>query len=99
MMHRGEVKMGKNKLVVGIVVGAVIGGLVTLTDKSTREYTKRKMQYVSTKSKEAIQNPSHMIQSAKTSFDQFNDTFQNGANNAINALEQVENTMERLSKK
>ncbi|HLQ71586.1 MAG TPA: YtxH domain-containing protein [Bacillota bacterium] len=91
--------MGKNKLFVGIVVGAVIGGLVTLTDKSTRDYTKGKLQYVSNKSREAIQNPSDVIRSAKTSFDQFNDTLQNGANNAINALEQVENTMERLSKK
>lgn len=91
--------MGKNKLCIGVVVGALIGGLVTLTDQSTRAYTKRKMQDVTSKTKEAIQHPSDVIQTAKTRFNQYNDTIQNGADNAINALEQVESTLDRLSKK
>lgn len=91
--------MGKSKLFIGIAVGALLGGLVTLTDKSTREFTKGKMQCASTKTKDAIQNPSDTIRNAKTTFDKFNDTLQNGADNAINAMEQVENTLDKLSKK
>lgn len=91
--------MGKNKLVIGMLIGAVVGGLVTLTDKTTREYTKGKMQDASGKTKEFLQNPSAMIQHTQTTFDQFNDTFQNGANNAINAFEQVENTLDKLKRK
>jgi len=91
--------MGKNKLFIGMAVGAVVGGLVTLFDKPTRAYTKRKVQDASNKTKAAIQNPSEMIQNVQTSFNRFNDTFQNGANNAINALEQVESTVDKFSKK
>jgi len=91
--------MGKNKLMTGMVVGALIGGLMTLTDRSTRTYTKRKIQDVTDKTKDVIQNPSDVIESAKIKFNQYNDAVQNGADNAINALEQVESTLDRLSNK
>lgn len=91
--------MEKNKLFIGMVTGAVIGGLVTLIDKTTREYTREKIQDVSNKTKEIIQNPSGTLQTAKSTFDQFNDKVQSGADNAINAFEQVESTLDRLSKK
>ncbi|HLQ70669.1 MAG TPA: YtxH domain-containing protein [Bacillota bacterium] len=91
--------MGKNRLFIGMAAGAILGGLITLFDKPTRDYTKRKLQDASTKTKKAIQNPSEMIQSVQTTFDKYNNTFQSGADSAINALEQVENTVERLSKK
>lgn len=91
--------MGKNKLIIGMVSGALVGGLITLTDKTTRQYTKGKMQDASNKTKEFWHHPSEMIQTTKTTFNQFNDTFQNGADSAINAFEQVENTLDRLQKK
>lgn len=91
--------MGKNKLMIGMLTGAIIGGLITLTDKTTRQYTKGKMQDATSKTKEFLNNPSEAIRSTQATFNQFNDTLQNGADSAVNALEQVETTLDKLSKK
>ncbi|PAV28101.1 hypothetical protein CIL05_18510 [Virgibacillus profundi] len=91
--------MGKRRLFLGVAIGAAAGGLVTLFDKDTRDYTKEKLNAAKSGSTYFIQNPSEAIHNMRNAFDKFNQNFSSGAESAINALEQVEDTLEKVTNK
>ncbi|GAB3805571.1 YtxH domain-containing protein [Virgibacillus kimchii] len=91
--------MGKRKLILSVVAGAAVGGVVALFDKETRSYTKQKLGTVKTSSSYFLKNPSEAVHNVRVAFDTFNKNFANGAENAINALEQVENSLDKISNK
>lgn len=91
--------MGKRTLCTGIIVGAVVGGLVALTNKEAREYAKVKLMIARAEARYCMNNPSQSVRNLRQSFEQFNQKFSNGANSAVNALEQVENTLEKVVKR
>lgn len=91
--------MGKRNLLLGVFIGAILGGLVSLFDNESRQYTKRKMSYAKNRSSYYVKHPSDAIRTAKNTFDQFNKEFSSGAESAINALEQVEDTLDKFTKK
>lgn len=89
--------MGKSKFYTGVVVGAVVGGLISLLNKQTRQYAKGK--YLVTKSQVScyMRNPANTIRHARNYVNQFNDVFNKNADQAINAVEQVEQTIKKLT--
>ncbi|HLS36506.1 MAG TPA: YtxH domain-containing protein [Bacillota bacterium] len=91
--------MGKRKLCAGIVIGSIIGGLVTMADPRVRAYTKKKITTIKTKSAEIIKNPSETVHKVRTSFDQLNEKLTKGTERAIYTLETVEKSLQKLSKK
>ncbi|WP_188455192.1 YtxH domain-containing protein [Virgibacillus oceani] len=91
--------MGKYKLCIGILGGAVIGGLTALCDRETRTYTKYKMRSGKHQAGYYLKHPSEAVRNAQRACNQFNESFNSGASNAINALEQVEETLNKISKK
>ncbi len=91
--------MGKRTLCTGIIVGAVVGGLVTLTNKEARDYAKAKLSVMKAEAKYCLSNPSQAVRHLRQSFDQFNHKFSSGADSAINALEQVEHTLDKVIKR
>jgi len=91
--------MGKRKLVSGIVVGAIVGGVVALFNKEARHYAKDKMASVKGQTCYIIKHPSDAVRSARIALDEFNETVTSGAENTINALEQVEQTLDKVIKK
>jgi uncharacterized membrane-anchored protein YhcB (DUF1043 family) len=90
--------MGKRALCTGIIVGAVVGGLVSLTNKEARDYAKVKLSLMKAEGKYCLNNPSQAVRNLRQSFEQFNDNFSSGADSAVNALEQVENTLDKVVK-
>lgn len=91
--------MGKRKLVLSVMTGAVVGGLAALFDKETRTYTKNKLRSAKNSSSYFLQNPSEAVHNVRVAFDTFNKNFASGAENTINALEQVENSLDKLTNK
>ncbi|MFD1039958.1 YtxH domain-containing protein [Virgibacillus byunsanensis] len=91
--------MGKRNLLLGVFLGAIIGGLTALFNRETRYYTKNKMSLARNRTNYYVKHPSETIHSVRVAFDRFNESFTSGAENAINALEQVENTLDKISKK
>ncbi|SFB16457.1 hypothetical protein SAMN04488072_108159 [Lentibacillus halodurans] len=91
--------MGKQKLCLGIFIGAVAGGLLSLFDRDARYYAKGKAAVVKSGSSYYVKRPSEAVKGAKNAFDRFNAQFTKGADNAINALEQVENTLDQFTNK
>lgn len=89
--------MGKRKLITGMVVGALIGGVVALFDRETRGYTKQKLSSAKSASLYCLKNPSEAVGNFKQAFDQLHENVTYQAENAINALEQVEETLGKVT--
>lgn len=88
--------MGKRKLITGIVLGALVGGLTALFSKDTRVYTKDKCSSIQDKASHFVNNPSVAIHNTRIAFEEFTKTFVGGAGNTINALNQIEETMDKF---
>ena len=91
--------MGKRRIILSMTIGAVVGGAVALFDKNTRSYAKGRFDAAKSCSSHFISNPSEAIHSLRNTFDELNQTIASGAENAINALEQVESTLEKVTNK
>lgn len=91
--------MGKQKLWIGVLLGAVTGGMVSLFNKETRYYTKKQLKQVKSITDFAVQNPADFVQVAKDASNHFHEKLNTNADNAINALEQAEETWKKIRKK
>lgn len=91
--------MGKRNLFAGVLIGAIVGGLATLFNKETRAYTKGKFVTYKEKTNQFVKHPSEAIRDTRTAFSQLNERFSYNAENVMNALEQVENTLEKVTGK
>lgn len=90
--------MGKRTLCTGIFIGAVVGGLVALTNEEARDYAKVKLSLMRAETRYCLSNPSQSIHNFRQSFEQFNQKFISSADSAVNALEQVETTLDKVLK-
>ncbi|MEN2465229.1 YtxH domain-containing protein [Ornithinibacillus sp. FSL M8-0202] len=91
--------MGKKRLISSIAIGAAIGGIVALFDWDTRNYAKHKLANVKDKSVDIMRNPALSVHNAKVAMEEFSESFAYQAENAVNALEQVENTLVKVTSK
>lgn len=90
--------MGKRKLITGIIVGASVGGLVTLFNQEARDYAKDGLCDLKDKATDYIENPSTAITQVKDIVHQITNLVGDNADGAINAIEQVENTVNKFIK-
>lgn len=74
--------MGKQKLVKGIIFGAVIGGLVSLGDRDTRRYVRSKCQVTKQRAQFYIKNPSDLVR-------ELNQFYQKGSEQLSTGLSQA----------
>ena len=91
--------MGKRKIILGVVAGAVVGGAAALLDKETRSYACGKVKEAKAASSYYISNPSEAIQGLQNTVNKVNHAFESGSSNAMNALEQVEQTLDKVTNK
>lgn len=91
--------MGRRKLYTGIFIGAVVGGLTALINKEARVYAKNKWRTTTKFTKYYLKNPSEAVRNVRISFDEFNKNFTSGAESTVNALEQIEETLDKVMKK
>lgn len=96
---KGVFSLGKRKLIAGMVVGAIVGGLTALLNKEARSYARKKMSTAKGKTYDIVKNPSEAVRSARKRIDALNYKVVNHAEQAINALEQVEETLDKFIKK
>lgn len=65
--------MGKNKLWVGIVLGALAGGLLALTDREAREYARQASIKAKVSATYYLENPSVAVENVKGIVGMLND--------------------------
>lgn len=90
--------MGKRKILTGIILGASVGGLVTLFNREARDYAKDGLSNLKDKTAEYVENPSTAISKVKDTVHQISSLVDNNADSAINAIEQVEKTVNKFIK-
>ncbi|GGA89110.1 YtxH domain-containing protein [Ornithinibacillus halotolerans] len=91
--------MGKRRLMSSIAIGAAIGGIAALFDWETRNYTKHKLSVAKNKSTEIIKNPVLSVHNARVAMEEFSESLTYQTENAANALQQVENSLARITSK
>lgn len=91
--------MGKKRLITSIAIGAAAGGIAALFDWDTRNYTKHKLTSMKEKSVDIVKNPTVSIHNARIAMEEFSENLVYQTENAANALEQVENTLAKVSSK
>lgn len=92
-MFKGEVIMGKRILLQGIIGGAIIGGIAALFNKDARRYAVEKLK----ETKDCLQNPVETVEKVKNTVDTISTTVATQAEGAKNALEQVGNTLNKIT--
>lgn len=90
--------MGKRNLITGVVLGAIVGGAVSLLNKETRDYAKSEMSLISDKTGYMIQNPGQSIRELQTALIETAENAANSLDGALNAVDQVENTINEIRK-
>lgn len=91
--------MGKRTLLTGIFVGASIGALVSLLNEDAREYAKESLAKSCDNLSYYAKNPADAINTVKQTVLSINETIENNAGSAVNALEQVESSLNKVLKK
>ncbi|WP_026908212.1 hypothetical protein [Paucisalibacillus globulus] len=91
--------MSKRRLISSIAIGAALGGAAALFDWETRKYTKHKLSIAKDKSVDIIKNPVLSIHNARIAMEEFSESLVFQTENAANALQQVENSIARVTSK
>lgn len=91
--------MGKRRLLRGIISGAIVGGLISLFNDDARRYAKDKMCATRDMTSYIVKNPTQSIQAMKRSIETMSSRVSVESKNAINALEQIEETLGKVTKR
>ena len=91
--------MGKKKFYTGIIVGALLGGLVALFDEEAKEYVKNSLKKSGESLRSYTQNPNEAIETAKRCAQTLKHTVDSNVSGAINTLETIETSLNKFIKK
>ncbi len=91
--------MGKRTLLTGIIVGASVGGLVSLLNKDARRYAKDTLDQSCDMLTYYAKHPEEAVNSIRHTVLSLNDVIDTNTSSAVNALEQVESSIGKVMKK
>ncbi len=89
---------GKRKFWSSIVAGAVTGGLLSLLNKEARNYGKNLVEKTGRTVTYFAKNPQETVELAKGAVEMVSSFVDRNSKNALNAIEQVEQTVSRFKK-
>jgi len=89
---------GKTTFWTSVVAGAVVGGLLSLLNKDAREYSKHKLAETGEAVKYYTTNPDVTVQKVKQSVETINELISDNSKSALQAIEQVEGTVNKFLK-
>lgn len=90
--------MGKRTFWASVVLGAAVGGAVSILNKNARKYAKNTALTVLENLTFYYKNPTIGFQEVKATIDSFNEVFTNTTESAVNVLEKAETTINKVTK-
>lgn len=91
--------MGKKTFIKGIVIGAVVGGLVTLYDRDVRSYVKTASCNCLERTKTIVKNPTQALECVQSGLESLEENMEKGLNKVEDTLEQLEDFTESFLNK
>ncbi|MEI3606382.1 YtxH domain-containing protein [Pseudogracilibacillus sp. SE30717A] len=91
--------MGKRTLLTGIIVGASIGGLVSLLNGDARKYAKDTLDQSCNTLTYYANNPVEAVNSIRHTVLSLNSVIETNTHSAVSALEQVESSLNKVISK
>ena len=91
--------MSKDKLLKGMVVGAIVGGLLTLTDKDTRKYVKESMQNCSKQATFYMQHPTEAFHQLNVQYNYYSKQVSSSLTTVLGILNQLQNATKQWTEK
>lgn len=91
--------MGKKTFWTGIVLGAVIGGTMSLLNKNARNYAKNTGLTTIENLTFYYKNPSIGIKEVKDSIKSINESVTDSSDNVVNLLTRAETTIDKVTKR
>lgn len=89
---------GKRTFWTSIAAGAVVGGLLSLLNKDARHYSKTALKQTGETISHYTKNLDETVDKAKETIENLNEFVSNNSTSALNALEQVESTVNKFLK-
>lgn len=89
---------GKTVFWSSIITGATLGGVLSLLHGGARQYVNEKTSTTSDQLSYLKENPTETVRKVKQSVLSLNEAVTHNTKSALNALEQVEKTVDRLLK-
>ncbi len=91
--------MGGRNFWTAVISGAILGGLISLSNKDAREYAKALASNTGEKVVYFANNPAEFIGNLKETAELIDEKVSQNRESAFNALEQVDKTINKFSKK
>lgn len=88
--------MGKRNLVIGVVLGAVAGGLVSLLNKDTRYYLKEQTSVFKEQLDFIMSNPTESLEAFQTAITDVAERAASSLDGTLNAVDQVESSITKI---
>lgn len=90
--------MGKRRLWAGIIVGAAVGGAITLLNDETRQYVKQSTAKLGDQTNLYLNDPSLGVRKMKQGVVSLNQAVTTNTESALNALDQIDNSLQKFLK-
>ncbi|WP_226035372.1 YtxH domain-containing protein [Aquibacillus saliphilus] len=89
--------MSNRKLIRGIIIGAAVGGLVTMFDRNTRNDVLDQLKTSSRTANNYVKNPSEAFYNLRNSYETISTDLTRGINSVLTILTQVQETLDSIS--
>ncbi|WP_028784889.1 YtxH domain-containing protein [Thalassobacillus devorans] len=89
--------MKEHKFWKGMIIGAVVGGAVTLLDKDTRNYVWNGTKQAGRSAKSYTSNPSEAIRQLRLQYNHLTNRVADGAKDVLEVLNKVEALLDKVS--
>ncbi|MFC7061899.1 YtxH domain-containing protein [Halobacillus seohaensis] len=88
--------MAEKKLLKGVITGAVIGGMIMLFDKSTRQYVVTNSKSVRTTCRDFVNQPSEAIHAFRVNYEIFSQWLNKGIDEILVILKKTEDALNKI---
>ncbi|KGX92988.1 hypothetical protein N781_14040 [Pontibacillus halophilus JSM 076056 = DSM 19796] len=89
--------MSESKLMKFVAIGSLVGLAVSMFDRTTREKTVSCLKQTSSQVKHYSSHPSEAVHSIRSSFAKWEGTINNGINEVLSVIDQVEGYLDKVT--
>ncbi|SFM45933.1 hypothetical protein SAMN04487943_11956 [Gracilibacillus orientalis] len=91
--------MGKERLIKGILTGAIVGGLITLSNRDTRSYVTSRLEICGNRAAYYAKHPADTIHLLNVNYTKCSEQLALGLTSALNMLHQLQELTEKVDKR